>query len=284
MVHDQFERTVLKVFMLSYPSSMNASPVILRTENLTVRDGPRREVAVENVTMNIPSGVVAFIGPSGCGKSSVLRCFNQTNKLIQGARVDGRIFYHNRDIMEFDLVTLRTRIGMVFQKPNPFPKSIFNNVAFGPRLLGIRNRKKLTEIVEESLRKAAIFDEVKDVLRKNATDLSGGQQQRICIARAIASHPEVILMDEPCSALDPISTQAIENLIAELKKEHTIVIVTHNMQQAARVSNMTAFFHAEIDSTTGKKRGYLAEYAPTETIFNNPEKEVTERYISGKFG
>lgn len=262
----------------------NAIPVILRTENLTVRYGPRREVAVENVSMDIPSGVIALIGPSGCGKSTVLRCLNRMNDHIKGAKVEGSVFFHNRNILDIDRVTLRTRIGMVFQKPNPFPKSIFNNIAFGPRLLGIRNKRKLGEIVEESLRKAAIFDEVKDVLHKNATNLSGGQQQRVCIARAIAIHPEVILMDEPCSALDPISTLSIENLISQLKNEHTIVIVTHNMQQASRVSDRTAFFNAEIDPSTGRKRGYLAEYATTKKIFANPQHEVTERYISGKFG
>jgi len=285
MVHKQIEHIVPRFFMDSdLQPRMNANPVILRTENLTVRYGPRHEVAVENVTMDIPSGVTSLIGPSGCGKSTVLRCFNRMNDHIKGAKVDGGIFYHNRNIQNFDRVTLRTRIGMVFQRPNPFPKSIFNNIAFGPRLLGIKNKKMLNQIVEESLRKAAIFDEVKDVLHKNATDLSGGQQQRVCIARAIAIHPEVILMDEPCSALDPISTLAIENLISELKNEHTIVIVTHNMQQASRVSEMTAFFNAEIDPKTGKKRGYLAEYASTKTIFTNPQQEVTERYISGKFG
>jgi phosphate transport system ATP-binding protein len=284
MVHVQREYSVSKVFMLAEQPLINTSPVILRTENLTVKYGPREEVAVEDVTMNIHAGVTALIGPSGCGKSTVLRCFNRMNDRIIGAKVEGNIYYHNRDILGFDPVSLRTRIGMVFQKPNPFPKSIFDNIAFGPRLLGVRNKKELNEIVEESLRKAAIFDEVKDFLHKNATDLSGGQQQRICIARAIAIHPEVILMDEPCSALDPISTLAIEELIKQLKQEHTIVIVTHNMQQAARISGMTAFFNAEIDSKTGKKRGYLAEYNSTEIIFSKPRHEVTERYISGKFG
>jgi phosphate transport system ATP-binding protein len=226
--------------------------------------------------------VTAFIGPSGCGKSSLLRCFNRLNDLIPDTRINGKILYRNNNIYdpEIDPVLLRSKISMVFQQPNPFPKSIYDNVAFGPRVQ--RFSGDLDERVEQALRRAVLWDEVKDILNQSALELSGGQQQRLCIARTLAADPEVILMDEPCSALDPLSTRQIEDLIAELKKEHTIVIVTHNMQQAARISSMTAFFNLEMQE--GSRTGELVEYSPTDTIFRHPEKEVTWRYVTGRFG
>ncbi len=220
--------------------------------------------------------VTALIGPSGCGKSTLLRTLNRMNDLVPGARLRGRVFLDDEDIYSpsVDVVNLRKRVGMVFQKPNPFPKTVFENVAYGPRRHGVRNKKQLAEIVEKSLRKAALWDEVKDKLHRSAFELSGGQQQRLCIARALAVEPEVLLMDEPCSALDPISTAKIEDLIDELKKDYTIVIVTHNMQQAARVSDYTAFL----------LNGELVEFGKTEKIFTRPEKKETEDYITGRFG
>jgi phosphate transport system ATP-binding protein len=228
--------------------------------------------------------ITALIGPSGCGKSTVLRCLNRMNDLIPGATVHGRVAYHDIDIYgpSVDVIELRRRIGMVFQKPNPFPKSIYDNVAYGPRVTGM-NVANMDAVVEEALRGAALWDEVKDKLKQNAFGLSGGQQQRLCIARAIATSPEVILMDEPCSALDPIATAKIEDLMTELATTFTIIIVTHNMQQAARVSQRTAFFTAEADEH-GNRIGKLVEFDTTEHIFSNPTDQRTEAYITGRFG
>jgi phosphate transport system ATP-binding protein len=241
-------------------------------------------LAVSNVSVDIPERkITAFIGPSGCGKSTVLRCFNRLNDLIPGAHVEGTIQYRGVDLYDrsVDATELRRRIGMVFQKPNPFPKSIYENIAFGARINGYRG--DMDELVERSLRKAALWEEVKDKLKESGLSISGGQQQRLCIARAIAIEPEVLLMDEPCSALDPISTLRVEDLMHELKEQFTIVIVTHNMQQASRVSDMTAFFNAQA-TEKGGKQGYLVEYAPTQNIFNNPTQQATQDYVSGRFG
>ena len=241
-------------------------------------------VAVADVSLDVRANeIAALIGPSGCGKSTLLRCLNRMNDLIPGAVVSGRISYHGHDVYArgVDPVEVRRRIGMVFQKPNPFPKSIFDNVAYGPRITG--RKKDLDAIVEHALVRAALWDEVKDKLKKSAFALSGGQQQRLCIARALAVEPDAILMDEPCSALDPIATARIEDLMVELKRDITIVIVTHNMQQAARVSDRTAFLTAEVDDQ-GHRIGRLVEYAPTEQIFTNPADPRTEGYITGRFG
>ncbi|RMG05286.1 MAG: phosphate ABC transporter ATP-binding protein [Cyanobacteria bacterium J055] len=255
---------------------------VLKAENVNVYYGSN--LAVRDVSLDIPRNkVVAFIGPSGCGKSTILRCFNRMNDLIPGARVDGTITFHDRNLYSkaLDPVEIRRRIGMVFQKPNPFPKSIYENIAFGARINGYQG--DMDELVESSLRKAAIWEEVKDKLKESGLALSGGQQQRLCIARAIAISPEVILMDEPCSALDPISTLRVEELIHELKQQYTIVIVTHNMQQASRVSDLTAFYNAEA-TETGNKIGYLVEYDNTQSIFHNPQQQATQDYVSGRFG
>jgi|TARA_B100001750_G_scaffold87766_1_gene69248 phosphate transport system ATP-binding protein len=241
--------------------------------------------ALRDVQLDVhQSEVTAFIGPSGCGKSTFLRCFNRMNDLIEGARVDGEMRYHGLDLYDqnIDAVEVRRRIGMVFQKPNPFPKSIYDNVAFGPRIGGVK-KSELDNVVEKSLRRAALWDEVKDRLGDSAYGLSGGQQQRLCIARTIAVEPDVVLMDEPCSALDPIATARIEELIAELKTQYTIVIVTHNMQQAARISDRTAFFSVEV-SDSGRRTGQLVEIDRTEQIFTNPEDPRTEAYITGRVG
>jgi phosphate transport system ATP-binding protein len=241
--------------------------------------------AVSGVGLDIcERQITAFIGPSGCGKSTVLRCFNRMNDLIDIARVEGTVLYRNVDLYapEVDPVAVRRRIGMVFQKPNPFPKSIYDNVAFGPRVAGMKGG--LDNVVEKSLRRAGLWDEVKDRLGDSALGMSGGQQQRLCIARAIAVDPDVLLMDEPCSALDPIATGVIEELMKEIKDEYTIVIVTHNMQQAARVSDRTAFFTAEIDEVTSQRRGRLVEFDDTGVVFSNPSDERTEAYITGRFG
>ena len=243
------------------------------------------KLALQGVTMEIAkSSVTAFIGPSGCGKSTFIRCFNRMNDLIPAARVEGQVLYHGRDLYgpNVDPVEVRRRIGMVFQKPNPFPKSIYDNVAFGPRVLGLKS--DLGGRVERALRQAALWDEVKDRLKDNALGLSGGQQQRLCIARALAVEPDVILMDEPASALDPISTSRIEDLIHELKREYTIVIVTHNMQQAARVADMTAFFSVEVREDGSGRHGTLVEYDQTTKIFTNPSDRRTEDYVTGRFG
>ena len=247
--------------------------------------------AVENVTFELSKNhITAFIGPSGCGKSTLLRCLNRMNDLIPSASVSGSVRFYDQDLYapDIDPVQVRKRIGMVFQKPNPFPKSIYENIAFGPRVLGMKG--DMDEIVETALRKGALWDEVKDRLKTNAFGMSGGQQQRLCIARTMAVEPDVILMDEPCSALDPISTGAIEELMLELKKNYSIVIVTHNMQQAARVSQMTAFLTvAEVGGAAGAagredRTGRIVEYAETETIFTNPQDSRTEAYVSGKVG
>jgi phosphate transport system ATP-binding protein len=240
--------------------------------------------ALEDVSIEIYRNfVTAFIGPSGCGKSTFIRCFNRMNDLIPGAAVEGTILYHGEDLYgsHVDPVEVRKRIGMVFQKPNPFPKSIYDNVAFGPRVLGLTNR--LDERVEKALQQAALWDEVKDRLKASALSLSGGQQQRLCIARCLAVEPEVILMDEPASALDPIATTRIEDLMHELKKEYTIVVVTHNMQQAARVADMTAFFSVT-RGDEGERTGILVEYDATSKIFTQPSDSRTEDYVTGRFG
>jgi phosphate transport system ATP-binding protein len=248
------------------------------------------KVAVKDVNLSIPRRkITAFIGPSGCGKSTVLRALNRMNDLIPGAEVQGEVSFQGQNLYEphIDPVEVRRRIGMVFQKPNPFPKSIFDNVAYGPRLLGVTNRRVLGEIVEDSLRRAYLWDEVKGDLKKSGLALSGGQQQRLCIARTIAVEPEVILMDEPCSALDPIATQAIEELMLDLVTHYTIVIVTHNMQQAQRVSDYTAFYSIrKEEEEDGKERrwGVLVEYNPTVRLFSKCDTEETERYIRGEFG
>lgn len=245
-----------------------------RIENLNLHYGAFH--ALKGIHMNIPAQeVTAFIGPSGCGKSTFLKCLNRMNDLVEDCRIEGKILLDKEDIYDkFDVIKLRKRVGMVFQSPNPFPMSIYDNIAFGPRTHGIRNRSRLDEIVERSLRQAAIWDECKDRLKKNALEMSGGQQQRLCIARALAVEPEVLLMDEPTSALDPVSTSKIEDLILELKEKYTIIIVTHNMQQAARISDRTAFFLL----------GDMVEFDRTEKMFSNPADKRTEDYITGRFG
>lgn len=229
--------------------------------------------------------ITAMIGPSGCGKSTVLRCLNRMNDLVAGARVEGQVMYHEQDIYakNVDPIAVRTHIGMVFQKPNPFPKSIYDNIAYGPRVTGMKV-DNMDDLVEEALRGAALWDEVKDKLKQSAYGLSGGQQQRLCIARTIATKPDLILMDEPCSALDPIATARVEDLMLQLRNDYTIIVVTHNMQQAARVSDRTAFFTARPDETTGNRTGLLVEYDLTSNIFSNPRDKRTEDYISGRFG
>lgn len=259
--------------------------VMLKLEDLSVYYGDFR--AVRDVSIDIRrSEITAFIGPSGCGKSTVLRCLNRMNDLIIGARVEGRISFHGIDMYgpEADAGEVRRRVGMVFQKPNPFPKSIWENVAYGPKVNGERKKSVLDDIVEKSLRGAALWDEVKDRLKTSALGMSGGQQQRLCIARAIAIEPEVLLMDEPCSSLDPIATAKIEDLMQEIKQEYTIVIVTHNMQQAARVSDRTAFFTTEVNTESDRRTGVMVEYDYTDKMFSNPNDERTEAYVTGRFG
>jgi phosphate transport system ATP-binding protein len=256
-----------------YDIELDGRGPALESADLSVYYGEKH--AIQDVSFTIPPNqVVALIGPSGCGKSTLLRCFNRMNDLIRTARIEGRVDFHGQNLYapEIDPVEVRRRIGMVFQKPNPFPKSIYDNVAFGPRVNGMKD--DLDTLVESSLRSAALWDEVSDRLNDSAYALSGGQQQRLCIARTLAVRPEILLMDEPASALDPIATQKIEELIYELKKDYTIVIVTHNMQQAARISDYTAFLYM----------GQLIEYGPTETIFTNPREERTEAYVTGRFG
>ncbi len=248
---------------------------IVTVENMCLWYGEHQ--ALKNITIKIPQkSITAFIGPSGCGKSTFLKSLNRMNDLIQGVKITGDVKYNGKNIYDpsVDVNELRREIGMVFQKPNPFPMSIYDNIAYGPRTHGIRNKAKLDEIVEQSLKDAAIWEEVKDRLKKNALGLSGGQQQRICIARALAVKPKVLLMDEPTSALDPISTSKIEELTVKLKEEYTIIIVTHNMQQAVRISDQTAFFLL----------GELVEYGNTETLFSTPKDQRTEDYITGRFG
>jgi phosphate transport system ATP-binding protein len=266
------------------PASERRGPtdVVFRVDDLAVAYNGKQ--AIRDVTLDVYRNyVTAFIGPSGCGKSTFIRCFNRMNDLIPGAVVDGTIAYHGVDLygQEVDAVEVRKRIGMVFQKPNPFPKSIYDNVAFGPRVLGMTDG--LDARVEESLRRAALWDEVGDRLKESALSLSGGQQQRLCIARCIAVEPDVILMDEPASALDPIATTRIEDLMHELKRDYAIVVVTHNMQQAARVADMTAFFSVDVGSE-GHRTGILVEYEATTKIFTNPSDQRTEDYVTGRFG
>ena len=242
--------------------------------------------AVTDVTIDFGyNEITALIGPSGCGKSTVLRCLNRMNDLVPTARIEGRVEYHGIDIYgsKIDPIEVRRHIGMVFQKPNPFPKSIYDNIAYGPRVTGMEV-ENMDDLVERTLRRAALWDEVKDKLKQNAYGLSGGQQQRLCIARAIATEPDVILMDEPCSALDPIATNRIEDLMHELRDDYSIVIVTHNMQQAARVADRTAFFTVNQNEETGDRTGTLVEFAPTSQIFEAPTDKRTEDYISGRFG
>jgi len=250
----------------------------LETINYSLYYGKFR--ALKEITIKIPENkVTALMGPSGCGKSTFLRSFNRMNDLIAGVRTEGSVLIDGEDIFKTDPVALRQNVGMVFQKPNPFPKSIFDNVAYGPRVTGLKDHQKLEEIVERSLRSAALWDEVKDNLGKSGLDLSGGQQQRLCIARALAVEPTVILMDEPAASLDPIATLKIEDLIHELSANYTIVIVTHNMQQAGRVSDFTAFFYTDETRT-----GQLVEFTETRTLFTNPKDRRTEDYITGRFG
>ncbi len=252
-----------------------SNKIKVKVENLNLYYGDNH--ALKDVSMDIQeNAVTAFIGPSGCGKSTFLKTLNRMNDLVDGVRIDGRVLLDGEDIYEpgVDTTILRKRVGMVFQQPNPFPMSIYDNIAYGPRVHGIRDKKKLDQIVEESLRGAAIFDEVKDRLKKSAMGLSGGQQQRICIARALAVQPEVLLMDEPTSALDPISTAKIEELMEDLKKKYTVIVVTHNMQQATRVSDQTAFFLV----------GEMVEFGDTKQIFSYPQDKRTEDYITGRFG
>jgi phosphate transport system ATP-binding protein len=271
---------------LGSPDPAEQAKVVFRCEDMSVFYGAFRAVRDVNLQIN-EHEITAFIGPSGCGKTTVLRCFNRMNDLIDSARVEGLVEFHGLDLYapQVDAVEVRRRIGMVFQKPNPFPKSIYDNIAYGPRITGMAKKKSdLDDIVENSLKRSALWDEVKDRLADSAFGLSGGQQQRLCIARAIAVDPDVLLMDEPCSALDPIATTRIEDLMQEIKGDFTIVIVTHNMQQAARVSDRTAFFTAQIDSDTDQRTGLLIEYAETDKIFSNPDDERTEAYVTGRFG
>ncbi len=252
-----------------------AASVEIRIRDLCLHYGSNQ--ALYNIDMDIERGkVTAYIGPSGCGKSTLIRCLNRLNDLVDGVRISGSITIGGTEILGpgLDVTELRKKVGMVFQKPNPFPKTIYENIAYGPRILGIKQKSRLDEIVEKSLKDAALWEEAKDRLHDNALDLSGGQHQRLCIARTIAVEPEVVLMDEPCSALDPIATAKIEELIHQLKREYTIVIVTHNMQQAARVSDYTAFMYL----------GKLVEFGPTDKLFTTPEKKETEDYITGRFG
>jgi phosphate transport system ATP-binding protein len=248
---------------------------IIKTEHLNLWYGEKQ--TLHDITMGIrPNKITALIGPSGCGKSTLIRCFNRMNDVIDKCKITGKIFFHGNDIYspEADAVEVRKKIGMVFQKPNPFPKTIYENVAYGSKVQGITTKSKLDEIVEKSLKDAALWDEVKERLHESAMGLSGGQQQRLCIARSLSIEPEVILMDEPCSALDPIATAKIEDLMTDLKKRYTVIIVTHNMQQAARVSDYAAYMYL----------GKLIEFGETEQIFEDPHEELTEKYITGRFG
>jgi phosphate transport system ATP-binding protein len=277
------DRPIVHTEVGEHRPPVSSKDTVFDIENLSVYYGAFR--AVRDVTIPVPARqITALIGPSGCGKTTVIRCFNRMNDLIEIARVEGRIRYHGVDLYDprVDPVEVRRRIGMVFQKPNPFPKSIYDNIAFGPKIAGFKG--DMDQLVEEALQKAALWDEVKDRLKESGMSLSGGQQQRLCIARCIAVQPDVLLMDEPCSALDPIATGRIEDLMQDLKDEYTIVIVTHNMQQAARVSDMTAFFTAEVKEDQDRRTGVLVEYDKTENIFTNPADERTENYVTGRFG
>jgi phosphate transport system ATP-binding protein len=265
------------------PSPVAGGASIFDCHDVSVAYGGK--VALADVDVRIGQHeITALIGPSGCGKSTFLRCLNRMNDLIPGATVGGSVVYHGEDLYDskIDPVQVRKRIGMVFQKPNPFPKSVYENIAFGPKIVGMKG--DMDELVESALRRAALWDDVKDRLKDNAFGMSGGQQQRLCIARALATQPDVLLMDEPASALDPISTGKIEELMLELKQQYSIVIVTHNMQQAARVSDRTAFFTVDLSAGEDKRVGRLVEFAPTEQIFSTPKDERTEQYVTGKFG
>jgi phosphate transport system ATP-binding protein len=268
------------VVTASPPSEMPAATFDAR--NVSVSYGAFRAVSDVSLTIH-ENHITALIGPSGCGKTTFLRCLNRMNDLIPTARIEGTVLYHGVDVYaeDIDPVEVRRRVGMVFQKPNPFPKSIYDNIAFGPKIAGFAG--DMDELVEESLRRAALWDEVKDKLKSSGLALSGGQQQRLCIARAIATKPDVILMDEPCSALDPIATQKIEDLMRELVADYTIVIVTHNMQQAARVSDRTAFFTVDVGDD-GARTGTIVEVGDTEAMFTNPKDRRTEDYVTGRFG
>jgi phosphate transport system ATP-binding protein len=258
---------------------------IFEARNVSIYYGSFR--AVTNVSLTIyENQITAFIGPSGCGKTTVLRTLNRMNDLVPGARVEGEVFYRGANLYGKDVspIAVRRRIGMVFQKPNPFPKSIYDNVAYGPRINGIRGKSQLNDIVERSLRQAALWDEVKNRLGNSGLSLSGGQAQRLCIARTLAVEPDVVLMDEPASALDPIATGAIEDLMKEIKDKYTIVIVTHNMQQATRVSDRTAFYSVLVDSKNDIRTGTLVEYAPTERLFGDPQDDRTKAYVTGRMG
>jgi phosphate transport system ATP-binding protein len=268
--------------MVFEQQTVNRTDTVLNAENVNVYYG--NFLALKGIYLNIlKNQVTAFIGPSGCGKSTLLRCYNRLNDLIPSFKLEGKIGYNDQNLygLDVDPVQVRRRIGMVFQRPNPFPKSIYENIAFGARINGYKG--DMSELVENSLKKAALWDEVKDKLRQSGLALSGGQQQRLCIARAIALQPDVVLMDEPCSALDPISTLKIEELIHQLKENYTIVIVTHNMQQASRVADWTAFFNVRA-TDKGNRQGYLVESDRTEIIFQNPKEEATMDYVSGRFG
>ncbi|MGC9527352.1 MAG: phosphate ABC transporter ATP-binding protein PstB [Limnospira sp.] len=263
-------------------SENSSNQSLLNVENVSVYYG--ETLALKDVNMEIQKNqITALIGPSGCGKSTLIRCFNRLNDLIESFSLEGRLSYKGKNLYDpkVDAVKVRRQIGMVFQKPNPFPKSIYENIAYGARIN--KYSGDMDELVENSLKQAALWGEVKDKLGENGLSLSGGQKQRLCIARAVALKPDVILMDEPCSSLDPVSTEQVENLIHELKGEYTVIIVTHNMQQAARVADLTAFFNAR-EQESGSRFGYLVEYDTTDKIFDNPEQEATQEYVSGRFG
>ena len=274
---------------LEVPAESRASTAtgesVFETKNVSIYYGSFRAVTDVSLTIH-EHEITAFIGPSGCGKTTVLRTLNRMNDLIVGARVEGEVHYRGAPLYAKDVspIAVRRRVGMVFQKPNPFPKSIYDNVAYGPRINGERNKGRLSEIVERSLRQAALWDEVKDRLNKSGLGLSGGQQQRLCIARTLAVEPDVVLMDEPCSALDPIATGAIEDLMQEIKNEYTIVIVTHNMQQATRVSDRTAFFSVLINEQSDTRTGVLVEYDRTAKLFQDPSDSRTRAYVTGRMG
>jgi phosphate transport system ATP-binding protein len=277
------EGSAMELQVKDHSSNAYSETSVMEIQNLNVHYGTNH--AVRNVSLDIyENEITAFIGPSGCGKSTVLRSLNRTNDLVPGARVGGRVVYRGHDLYDADVdpIEVRRRIGMVFQKPNPFPKSIWENVAYGPKVTGRRSKSELNDVVEHSLQRAGLWDEVKNKLNENGLALSGGQQQRLCIARAIATNPDVLLMDEPCASLDPIATSLIENLMLDLVKDYTVVIVTHNMQQAARVSDRTAFFTAELDEN-GNRYGALIEIDTTEKIFNAPSNKRTEDYVAGRF-
>ena len=283
MSHEAAAREATSPGRVAIAEAKKPREAIFDVDDVSVYYSEKR--AVRNVTMDLHRHeITALIGPSGCGKSTFIRCLNRMNDLIPAARVEGKIGYHGENLYDsaIDPVQVRKRIGMVFQKPNPFPKSIYDNIAFGPRVMGMKG--DMDEIVEGALKRGALWDEVKDRLKTNAFGMSGGQQQRLCIARALATSPDVLLMDEPCSALDPISTGRIEDLMMELKRDYSIVIVTHNMQQAARVSDMTAFFTVELDEDGKDRTGAVVEYAATNKIFTNPEDKRTEDYVTGKVG